>query len=204
MSARSAPFICAIVLATGCTRDAGRPPDDGPESPLPQAGAVKNDESLEWRWSKDKASLAYSVKQHLPDYEVRRVNGDTYYTPIEIRSKRDGTLLYALQKGSESIVFTRRKDTLYIAEYWPIASGCEVVALDLTTGKQLWRSRLQGIGPTLHSQYLNLVNIATDGQRIIVAGNEAHGRYVEVLDPENGKILANRKLDADPKSLLGE
>jgi hypothetical protein len=75
--------------------------------------------------------------------------------------------------------------------------------LHLQTGRQLWKSQLEGIGETRHSAYLNLVNIETDGQIIIVTGNEAHGRYIEHLDLKNGKTLANKKLEADPKSLLG-
>ena len=42
------------------------------------------------------------------------------------------------------------------------------------------------------------------GQKVIVMGNEAFGRYVEHLDLHSGKTLANKQLDADPKSLLGQ
>ena len=92
-------------------------------------------------------------------------------------------------------------DILYIAEYSPIATGCDVVALDLKTGKQLWKSELEGIGPVRHSKYLNLVNIETDGQKVIVLGNEASGRYIELLDLQSGKMLTNKQLDADPQSI---
>jgi hypothetical protein len=166
--------------------------------------AEQSGKPLEWRWSKEKASLTYSIKQHLPDYEIERVLPKEYYTPITIRTKQDRTIVYSYKEASESTVFTRSKDTLYIAEYCPIATGCEVVAIDLKSGKQLWRTRLQGIGPTSHSKYLNLVNIETDGQIVILAGNEAHGRYIEHLDIQTGKRLANKKFDADAKSLLGE
>jgi hypothetical protein len=169
----------------------------------PEKGTVgfsKSSKPLQWRWAKDKASLAYSTQQYLPDYEVERVHADEYYTPINIRTKQDRKLIYSFEEGHEGTVFTRWKDILYIAEYSPIASGCEVVALDLKTGKQLWRSRLHGIGPTSHSKYLNLVNIETDGEIVIVTGNEAAGRYVEHLDLESGKTLANQRFDADSKS----
>ena len=159
-------------------------------------------EKLKWRWAKEKASLAYSIKQHLPDYDVELVKKKEYYTPINIRSKKDGRIAYSLVEGHKSIVFTRLNDVLFIAEYSPIATGCDVVAADLKTGTKVWKSRLQGIGPTGHSQYLNLVNIETDGKYIIVNGNEAHGRYVELLDIKTGQTLANKKLKADPESLL--
>ena len=167
------------------------------------AAVAKAGESLKWDWSKEKASLAYSIKQHLPDYEVERVREKEYYTPINIRTKKDRKVIYSLENGHENTVFTRWKDILYIAEYSPIATGCEVVALDLNTGKLLWKTQLEGIGPTGHSKYLNLVNIQTDGQKVIVTGNEAHGRYVEHLDLQSGRALANKKFNADPDSLLG-
>src|SRR5579859_2019854 len=148
---------------------------------------------LEWRWSKEKADLAYCIKKHLPDYDVELGNGKNFYTPITIRSRRDRSIVYFLQKGHQRIVFTRLKDTLFIAEYCPIATGCEVVALDLNTGSKLWSSLLQGIGPTGHSEYLNRVNIETDGKRIVVNGNEAHGRYIEILSPRTGTTLVNKK-----------
>jgi hypothetical protein len=168
------------------------------------AAADKSGQPLEWRWSKGKAGLTYSTERHLPDYEVERVLPKEHYTPINIRTKQDRTAVYSYKGASERTVFTRWKDTLYVAEYSPIATGCEVVAVDLKTGKQFWGSQLEGIGPTGHSQYLNLVNIETDGQIIIVTGNEAHGRYIEHLDIQSGKTLANKKLAADTKSLLGE
>jgi hypothetical protein len=161
-------------------------------------------EPLEWRWSKDKASLDYCTKQHLTDYEVELIPNQPFDTSINIRTKQDHNLIYSLRGGHDSTVFTRWKDLLYIADYSPIATGCKVIALDLKTGKELWQSQLQGIGDTGHSKYLNLVNIETDGLRIIVTGNEVHGRYIEHLDRKSGKFLANKKLDADMKSLLGK
>ena len=104
-----------------------------------------------------------------------------------------------------AMVFTRWKDVLYIADYSPIATGCKVIALDLKTGKQLWKSRLKGIGAKgPRSKYLNLVNIETDGLGVIITGNEAEGRYIEHLDPQSGISLAYKKLDADEESLVGD
>lgn len=73
----------------------------------------RSEESLEWRWSKEKASLTYSTEQHLPDYEVERVQPKEYYTPINIRTKQDRAIVYSYQDASERTVFTRWKDILY-------------------------------------------------------------------------------------------
>jgi hypothetical protein len=150
-------------------------------------------ELSEWRWSKEKATLAYSIRHYLNDYDVEFVHGKKNSTPINIRTKNDRRLIYSLASGHECIVFARWNDKLFVAEYLRMVSGCTVVALDLNTGKQFWRSRLIGIGPIVHSKYLNLVNIETDGSRVIVTGNESQGRYVEHLDVNTGKTLVNKR-----------
>jgi hypothetical protein len=180
----------AVAFLAGC-----RSHDDGAEKP-------KN--PLEWHWSIDKARLDYSIEQYLPDYELERVRANSFYTPINIRTKPDGKVIFSLKGGHEDIVFARWKNILYIADFSPIASGCAVVAVELTTGQQLWRSVLEGIDTTLpYSEYTNRVNIETDGHIVIVRGNESHGRYIEHLDCRNGKTLVNKNLAADFKSLHG-
>jgi hypothetical protein len=167
-----------------------------PGEELPDLEPVPADpeKQLEWRWSEKRASLAYCTKYHLPDYEVLQSRGQ-YYAPITIRTKKAHKQVYYLREGHQGIVFTRWKDVLYIAEYDPIATGCAVVAVNLQTGENLWQTPLEGNSPEWHSKYRNSVNIETDGQRIIVNGNESHGRYVEILDIETGKRLINKKLE---------
>ncbi len=48
---------------------------------------------LDWRWSKEKASLAYSIKEHLPDYDVE-ITGE-FYTPITVRNKQHRSVVYS-------------------------------------------------------------------------------------------------------------
>src|SRR5262249_49181415 len=132
-------------------------PKDAPRVPeqAPRMDGAKED-TLEFRWSSEKASLGYSTKKHLPDYEVELVRPKEFDTPINIRTKPDRKLIYSITDGHLGIVFARAKDALYIAEYSPIGTGCEVVALDLKTGKQLWKSRLKGIASdNPHSKYRN-------------------------------------------------
>jgi hypothetical protein len=148
-----------------------------------------------WRWDKAKASLTFSITQYLPDYDVEIVDDKQFYTPINIRDKKDSTIIYSFKEGHQNVVFTRWKNTLYIAEHCPMRSGCSVVAVDLSTRRQVWKSHLRGIGPTAHSEYSNSVNIETDGAKVIVYGNESHGKYVEHVDMKTGKTLLNRAFD---------
>lgn len=180
----------------------GCAPDDRSGQPDDRSGQLERDNELEWRWSKEKAKLAYCIKQHLQDYDAELLPRNDFDGLLEIRTKGTRRLVCSLDRAFDCTVFTRWKDTLFIASYCPIMTGCEVLAVNLKTGKELWKSSLEGIGGPAHSKYLNLVNIETDGQRITVFGNEVHGRYVEQLDIKTGKTLVNKRLDADPTSLF--
>jgi hypothetical protein len=139
--------------------------------------------------------LAYCIKEHLPDYDVAIGRRKAIHRPLSIHTKDGLRLVYHLEEGHRGIVFTRCKDTLFITEFSFMSSGCAVVAIDLPTGKRRWRSQLEGNPPEGHSEYYNSVNIETDGEKIIVYGNESHGRYVEHLDINSGKMLLNRKFE---------
>jgi outer membrane protein assembly factor BamB len=178
-------FLFLLPLSLGCH---GRKTTTDPDS---------SSKPLEWQWSCNKATLKYSIEKHLMDFEVERVEPKGYYSPIHIRSRQDRSIIYSFTEASEATVFTRWKYILYVAEYSPIATGCEVVAVNLKTGEQHWRTKLQGIGPTGHSKYQNRVNIETDGKVIVVTGNEANGKYIEHIDAQNGKTLSNKQIDVD-------
>jgi hypothetical protein len=154
-------------------------------------------EELEWRWSKEKATLAYCMKRHMPDYAADPKREMKYGPELEVFDKDGRRTVWLFESGVKGNVFTRWKETIFVAHYCTIATGCEVEAIDLKTGKQLWKSRLEGIGPTGHSKYSNSVNIETDsvGSKVIICGNEGHGKYVEYLDMMTGKKIANRKFD---------
>jgi hypothetical protein len=147
---------------------------------------------FEWRWSEEKASLAYSVGQHLPGQSGELIFCRTFF---DIRTEDGTRTAYRLERHSQRCVFTRWKDTIFIAEFRPISTGCKVVAVDLLTGNHLWEFYLVGIGPTKHSKYSNSVNIETDGEKVIIYGNESNGRYVEHLDINSGKMLLNKQFE---------
>jgi hypothetical protein len=155
------------------------------------------DRSPEWRFSETKATLANCEKELLPDFEVERVRKGEFYTPINIRRKSDGKIVYSPKRGHDEVVFARRSNVLYVAEHGPISSGCSVVAVDLDSGAILWNTHLEGIGPIDHSKYRNRVNIELDGQGVVVFGNESSGCYVEVLNVRTGEQVAHKKLPSE-------
>lgn len=89
---------------------------------------------------------------------------------------------------------------VYVACYSPISSGATVHAFDLKTGAPRWSTELRGLGPIDHSKYANQVVLRGAGGALAAFGNEAAGRYIEVLDPTTGKTLSNRVLPQDPRA----
>jgi hypothetical protein len=148
-----------------------------------------------WQWYDLKARLSYCIRRHLQHYQVEIVSPkDAFFqgdNPLTIRLKEEGKEVCAFRADWET-VFTRWGDRLYLADYHFAASGCTVIAIDLKNGKELWRSRLRGLGFIVHSIYENSVNIQTDGKAVIVWGNESAGRYVEFLDVVTGKTVGHK------------
>ena len=82
------------------------------------------------------------------------------------------------------------------------ADGCAVAAYDLETGKRLWRTELEALGPVSHKQGFNHVQMESIDQVLVVRGWEEAGKYVEVLafpgrghgvsDPPARRVLMQR------------
>jgi hypothetical protein len=87
-------------------------------------------------------------------------------------------------------------DRVFVAYYCAISSGARLFALDLQTGKERFVTQLAALGPIAHSKYSNHVTLKIQDGFIVVFGNEAFGRYIEVVDPGSGKTLSNRKLES--------
>lgn len=155
---------------------------------------------LAWHWSNEKANLENCSKRHLNDYDVELLLQGHRDVVIVIRTKGQKQIICSF-RGHSGTPLACANNTLFIAEQSPIASGCQIIAIDLKTGKYRWKTQLQGIGPVCHSEYLNKVNLNADGDKIVIYGNEASGRYVEILNMRTGRMIANRTLKADFKSL---
>ena len=57
-----------------------------------------------------------------------------------------------MERSSHS-VFRILDDRLYYAKFHPSSTGGSIVAVDLTTGKELWTSELIALGNIEHSAY---------------------------------------------------
>jgi hypothetical protein len=70
--------------------------------------------------------------------------------------------------------------------------GCSIIAYDLANRKELWKTRVQGIGPIAHTAYDNQVALELVGDALKVLGNELAGQYVEFVDLKTGKTVGHK------------
>src|SRR5262245_33865826 len=85
---------------------------------------------------------------------------------------------------------------LYAALYSELATGGQVVALDADRGNRRWATPLTALGPLHHSKYRNQIQLRLLPGGLAVFGDEADGRYIELLDPASGRRLAHRRVGA--------
>ncbi len=153
-----------------------------------------------WRFNWYAANLLYCVDRDLRDYEVEircpKKGHPREDHRLTIRLLTDGKEVFRF-RGYSDTVFARSGDVLYVAEFAPSVTGCTVVATDLKSGKQLWRSNLKGIGPVDHSRYRNHVTIDAQGEVLVVRGHESLGRYIEYIDMKSGKTVGHKKYPAE-------
>jgi len=107
-------------------------------------------------------------------------------------------------KGHRHSVFRIQGDRLYYAEFHYSGSGGNVVAVDLTSGKPLWRSRLKALGGIRHSSYLNRMTIDANGEVVSIYGNESMGRYLEFKDVRTGKTVGHKQFPKEENAAATE
>jgi hypothetical protein len=149
-----------------------------------------------WAKTPEEKDLAACVARYLGDYRVESVRSGLTGSKVTLQV-RDNEQLVFTWEGHDYTVFTRSGRVLFLADYDPRSTGCAVVAYDLKARKELWRTELEGIGGVSLSKYHNRVTIslASDGNVVVVCGDEASGRYVERLNARTGKDLSNVNLD---------
>lgn len=155
-----------------------------------------------FEFSESDASMLFSLSQFGGNCQVQMIYDPTDRVHIMFRFVRDEKLLFEVEGHTQS-VFRTKGNVMYFAHFSPWAVGCVVTAHDLDSGKKLWETKLKGIGggPSFVSAYRNRVTISVgsrseidvgDEASIYICGNESFGDYIEVLDSNTGKILANK------------
>jgi hypothetical protein len=161
-------------------------------APLPpQPDYQKMADEAKWEWAPERATLTWYLTRFQGDYQVEVVKKPNTYGKLTIRFSKDDRPALTLE-GHYASAFLFNEGVLYYPEYHPSSSGCTLVAFDLASKKELWKSHLKGIGPIDHTKYRNLVALDFVGGAVKVLGNESAGDYVEFVDLKTGKTVGHK------------
>lgn len=156
------------------------------------AAYQKKADEAAWDWKDERATLEFSVQRC--KLKVETQTNDFRGASITVHAGDDQVVTIDGHTGTSFVV---QGLTLYYADYHPMSTGCAVVAMDLKTGKQLWRTTLKGLGPVKHFKYYNAVALDVDEGALRVVGKESQGRYIEFVDRENGTTLGHKVFPKD-------
>jgi len=151
----------------------------------------KTADSANWGWEDDKASPFWGISQAGEKYTIVMVSRPNERHNLTFKVLHGEKVVYTWL-GHVKSVFRIQEDRLYYARFSFSGTGGSVVAVDLTTGKELWNSPLQALGPIEHSSYLNQMNLDANLEVVWVRGNESMGRYLEYKDVTTGKTVGHR------------
>ncbi len=106
---------------------------------------------------------------------------------------RNGTDLFILHGHMESVFRTDKTGSvLFFAAFGRSGSGCTLLAYDLGTGKELWKTRRDLLKVRERTGYSNELNLRIGPEIISVYGHESNGDYIEVFHQRTGRCLAHK------------
>ncbi|PKP22348.1 MAG: hypothetical protein CVU05_04345 [Bacteroidetes bacterium HGW-Bacteroidetes-21] len=120
-------------------------------------------------------NLAGFVSKDNDKYLVRLLNNEKYE--------------FEIKNGDPACDFILKDKLLFIANYHSIATGSSLYCFDLQTRKMKWTADVKQVNAS-HSEYSNKVTLSMFKGKIIMEGDEASGKYVQLFDSKTGKRLA--------------
>ncbi len=150
-------------------------------------------ENIEWQWDNtylggyaytEGDCFVFTLSDNINTAEIRRVDpvGNSKWVQI----------IPAVNINSAALLVDKGK--LYAALYSRSLTGCHILALDASSGNQLWETTLKGIGSIGHSKYANRIQMRIEDEWLLIFGNESSGRYIEILDPFSGRLIYNQRV----------
>ena len=141
-------------------------------------------------WSDHAAGPLFCSVHLRAKLDVELVSHAENHRALTIRFLDNGREVASF-RGHHRTVFQAWKGTLYYADFSPHASGCTLLAVDLTTGKERWRRALRALGPIQHSAYTNKMTIDVFEPVVRLRGIESAGEYCEIVDMKTGRTLGH-------------
>lgn len=138
-----------------------------------------------------RCDLMYSISNYKGDGQVHLIYDPKKTGKYELKFMNGDKQILEIN-GHRNSGFVANGDELFFAQYSTGTDGCTVVAYDLSTGRQRWKTKLKGVQAGVHFAYSNKVIISLETEVVTVMGHESKGDYIEVVDRKNGETLANR------------
>ena len=157
-------------------------------------------DSVAWKWSECKTNPFKFVQQGERAYElVIHIPPDTDESTekmtLEVRKK--GQSLLTLPIHESTVIGLAGNHLCYVA-FAPSGRGGEVVQIDLTNGKELWRSSLRALPPRTSFSYVTRFNLELPNtEHIYIWGKESAGRYLEIKDADTGETVGYKLFPKD-------
>jgi len=149
----------------------------------------------QWRWSDREASIISYLGAAPSEYKIsitRPQSSGIKDLKVAI-SDGDSVLCRFESNYQGAFLFDRNRNWIIYSQYSPIATGCTLIAYDLKTKQQVWKTNLKGIGPVSHSKWRNRINLKLETDRVTVFGDEGT-KYIESVSLASGETVYHRML----------
>lgn len=148
--------------------------------------------TTEWRWDDELASPLRGIRLDGSEYDITISSNHQDRARLIFSIAHNNKEIY-VWKGHFRTVFSIQENRLYYARFSPSGSGGEIVAVDLSSGRELWKSPLTALGPIQHSAYSNRMTLEANGDTLSIYGKESMGRYFEIKDVKTGRTVGHKR-----------
>jgi len=195
-AAMTRPFVTLGLLLVAAASAA--PPDNTDrETPRNRNDRWQRDlDGWNYQFRPEEASALYSFGQYVGKPRLQMIFDSEKWWGVTFRFGPDGKLLEL--QGHGGSVFAESNNVFFFAAYNGGGCGCAIAAYDLGTGKRLWETPLEVVGPVEHSAYRNEINLGLPfgpygkDQVLCVTGHESYGDYRVILDMKTGESIAQK------------
>ncbi len=151
---------------------------------------------VSWQWEGPTEPSHRNGPQTLPAGDFSFVfdpNGTKKTATVEKRSA-SGAIVWKAEIGDGGPCSTasmmQHETLLFVVDYCSATSGAQLTILDADSGTRRGQRSLDGLGSVEHSEYWNDVELRMVDGKLAIFGREAKGRYIEVVEPATGALIA--------------